>query len=377
MLSYNDEEKREFFSEQEILLKKGSEGAEKLYPQLKYANANKNYYEMDYRPIRRILEEYIENKIRIIGFDESSKTCPRTSDYAKLLICKFGEGQISFTDGKYKREKIMYKPITAYIEDNRHKLTLYKEVIENFINILKKNFYVGPLKFDIDKIYDWFEAYKKIIDKKVHDRTYNLPKLEHVINRIRNSDEILKSLIRIKEVSNWGKKKNVLFLGDGIHMFQHFEFPPKEFTDFFYNFTQNYNIKYYSISKRCLLRDMEGRFILPSWEKTILNSPFLVRIPQILHYTKSNTYITRLQESASALRFDIPDYLSTLEAVNIIENLRAFSPQGYPICLKDAHFASQLLASERNKFENQIFEMRFSEHTKLFFQSIRKKFLLK
>jgi len=332
---------------------------------------------MDYIPIERILEDYIENRIKIVGFDESSKTWPNTSNYAKLLICKFGEGQISFKDEKYIKEKIMYKPITAYIEDNKHKLTLYKEVIENFIKIIKNNFYAGPLKSDIDKIYDWFENYKKIIKNKIDDKSYNLPKLEHIINRIRTSDEILKSLIRIKEETNWGKKKNIIFLGDGIHMFQHFEFPPKEFTDFFYNFIQNFDIKYYSISKKCLLRDKEGRFILPSWEKTILNSPFLVRIPQILHYTKSITFITRLQASARALRFDIPDYLGSPEAVSIIENLRAFSPQGYPLCLKDAHFASELLASERNKFENQFYEMKYSEHTKLFFQSIREKLLLK
>ncbi len=377
LLSFNDEEKLDFFSEQEILTLKDSELGRKLYPQLKYANADHHFFEMDYDLIQKTIEDYIENQVKIIGFDESSKTCPKSSDYAKLLICKFGEGHISFKDGKYIREKIMYKPITAYIEDNDHKLMVYKEVIENFIDTLKKNFYVGELKTNIDEIYEWFEAHKKSINERIKTHSYHHPKLKHIVNRIRTSDEILKSLIRIKEESNGGKNKNLVFLGDGIHMFQHFEFPPKAFTKFFYNFIQKYNINYYSISKKCLLRDTSGRFILPSWEMTILDSPFIVRIPHILHYTKSNTFISRLQESARALRFDIPDNLSMNDAINIIENLRAFSPQGYPICLKDAHFASELLPSENNKFMTEFYEMKYNDNTKKFYQSLRDRFLKK
>ena len=106
------------------------------------------FSEMEHKLIDNDLQDYIENDYKIIGFDESSNTFPGT--YAKLASFKFGEGEISYKHGKYHIQKIMYKPISCYIEDNEHKLIIYKTVIENFVKTIKRDFYVGNLKDKID-----------------------------------------------------------------------------------------------------------------------------------------------------------------------------------------------------------------------------------
>ena len=75
------------------------------------------------------LKEYAKNNFKIIGFDESSNTFSGT--YARLMSCKFGECQLSYSNGKYNKEKIMYRPISGYIEDNEHKLIIYRDVVDD------------------------------------------------------------------------------------------------------------------------------------------------------------------------------------------------------------------------------------------------------
>ena len=324
--------------------------------------------------IEKELTDYINKEYKIIGFDESSNTFSGT--YARLASFKFGEGQVIFKDGKYKIEKIMYRPISSYIEDNEHKLIVYKTVIENFVKTIKRDFYNGSLKGKIDELEDWYEnTYKKKIDDHIKGHDFYYPSLGHVVDRIRTADEILKSLIRIKEESNWGKNKNVIFLGDGIQMFRQHIFPPSSFIEFFYRFIINYDIKYYSFSKTCRLRDAQGNFILPIWSEILKTKKFLVELPDLSVYTKSKAYITRLQEESSALRFDIPDYLDTKDASHILKNLIPYSPRGYPLCLIGAHEASTLLVSEYNKLESKFLELKYDPKIKRYTESWRQKVL--
>ncbi|MFX1317328.1 MAG: hypothetical protein ACFE9T_15805, partial [Promethearchaeota archaeon] len=330
--------------------------------------------EMVHRIIENDLKDYMENNFKIIGFDESSNTFNGT--YAKLASFKFGEGQISYNNSKYNLRKVMYKPISCYIEDNEHKLIIYKTVIENFIKTIKRDFYVGNLKDKIDDLEEWFEeTYQKKIDDHIKAHDFYYPSMGHVVDRIRTADEVLKSLIRIKEESNWGKNKNVVFLGDGIQMFRQHIFPPTAFTQFFYRFIETFDIKYYSFSKTCRLRDAQGNFILPIWSEILEKNRFLVELPDLSAYTKSNAYIVRLQKESSALRFDILDYLEMKNAIHILKNLIPFSPQGYPLCLMAAHEASTLLPSEYNILEGKFMELKYDKRTKKYAQEWRKKVL--
>ncbi|MFX0072682.1 MAG: hypothetical protein ACFFAO_16480 [Candidatus Hermodarchaeota archaeon] len=320
------------------------------------------------------LSDFVDDNYKIIGFDESSIT--RSGTYAKIGCFKFGEGQVTFQNGKYKKKLIMYKPINAYIEDNEHKLTIYRTVIENFIKTIKKDFYKANLKDKVDKLLEWFEdTYKKKIDTHIEAHNFYYPSLGHLIDRIRTADEILKSLIRIKDESNWGKNKKVIFLGDGIQMFRQHIFPPSAFTELFYRFIEIYDIKYYSFSKTCRLRDAQGNFILPIWSEILENKKFLVELPDLSAYTKSKAYITRLQKASAALRFDICDSLDTKDAIYIVKNLIPYSPRGYPLSLIGAHEASTLLASEYNKLEATFLELQFNKKTKKYTQEWRKKVL--
>ena len=337
-------------------------------------NSNLHFADMAYDIIGEDFTDYIDNNYKIIGFDESSNTFSGT--YAKLASFKFGEGQLTYKNGKYKKKLIMYKPISAYIEDNEHKLIIYKTVIENFIKTIKRDFYVGNLKDKIDKLEEWYDStYKKKIEAHVEAHNFYYPSLGHVIDRIRSADEILKSLIRIKDESNWGKNKNVVFLGDGIQMFRQHIFPPVTFTEFFYRFIETYDIKYYTFSKTCRLRDAQGNFILPIWSEILDNKKFLVELPDLSAYTKSKAYITRLQELSSALRYDICDYLDTKDALYALKNLIPYSPRGYPLCLIGAHEASTLLVSEYNKLESAFLELQYNKKTKKYTQEWRKKVL--
>lgn len=337
-------------------------------------NTSTHFSEMWYKEIESESKEYIKDNYKIIGFDESSSTFSGT--YAKLAFFKFGEGQIIFKDGKYKIEKIMYKPISSYIEDNEHKLIIYKTVIENFVKTIKREFYTGDLKEKIDQLELWFEEnYKKKIEAHIKAHDFYYPSMGHIVDRIRTADEILKSLIRIKEESNWGRNKNVIFLGDGIQMFRQHIFPPTAFIEFFYRLIDNYDIKYYSFSKTCRLRDSQGNFILPIWSDIYTKKRFLVELPDLSIYTKSKAYITRLQEESTALRFDICDYLDTKDAIYIIKNLIPYSPRGYPLCLIGAHEASTLLVSEYNKLESSFLELQYDKKTKKYTQEWRTKVL--
>jgi hypothetical protein len=320
---------------------------------------------MPYKLIKGELKKYIDEGYTLIGFDESSNTFPGT--YGKLASFKFGECHISLKDGQYQKNLIMYKPILAYIEDNLHKLTIYKEVIKKFISRLKKEFYTGSLRSNIDKIEQWFNTtYKKKIDDNIDAYNYYYPSIGHVVDRIRTADEILKSMIRIKDISNWGKNKKVVFLGDGIHMFRQHIFPPTSFVELFYNFIQTYDLKYFSISKQSRLRDSQGNFILLYWDSIIENDPFLVELPDLSKYTKSSTYIARFVKDSTALRFDIPDYYTKKEALSIVQNLIPYSPRGYPICLLGAHQASTLLPTEYSNFESKFLDLQFDPKTKKF-----------
>ena len=329
---------------------------------------------MPHHIIEGELTEYIDDGYKIIGFDESSNTLSGT--YAKLASFKFGECQVMFKNGEYYIEKIMYKPINTYIEDNEHKLIIYQTVIENFIKTIKRDFYVGALKVKIDKLINWYNStYRQKIEKHINAHDFYYPTLGHVIDRIRTADEILKTLIRIKDESNWGKKENVVFLGDGIQMFRQHIFPPSAFTEFFYKFIETYNINYYSFSKTCRLRDAQGNFILPIWAEILDNRNFLIELPDLSVYTKSKAFITRIQEESSALRFDICDYLDTKDAIKTLKNLIPYTPRGYPLSLNGAHEASTLLVSEYNKFEAAFLELQYNKKTKKYTQEWRKKVL--
>ncbi|MFX1327178.1 MAG: hypothetical protein ACFE91_03415 [Promethearchaeota archaeon] len=329
---------------------------------------------MPYKIVLGELKDYVNDDYKIIGFDESSNT--RSGTYAKLASFKFGECQIMFKDGKYHKQKIMYKPISAYIEDNEHKLIIYKTVIENFIKTIRREFYRENLKDKIDKLINWYEStYKRKIANHINAHDFYYPTLGHVIDRIRTADEILKSLIRIKDESDWGKRKNVVFLGDGIQMFRQHIFPPGAFTEFFYRFIETYDIKYYSFSKTCRLRDAQGNFILPIWAEILNKQNFLVELPDLSIYTKSKAYITKLQEKSSALRFDICDYLDTKDAIYALKNLIPYSPRGYPLSLSGAHEASTLLVSEYNKLESAFLELQFNKKTEKYAQEWRKKII--
>ncbi|MFX1390437.1 MAG: hypothetical protein ACFE9Z_10270 [Promethearchaeota archaeon] len=337
-------------------------------------NTNSIFIEMPHHLIEGELTQYVEDGYKIIGFDESSNTFSGT--YARLASFKFGECQILLNNGRYNIEKIMYKPISTYIEDNEHKLIIYKTVIENFIRKIKRDFYVGKLKDKVDKLVDWYNStYKNKIEQHITAHDFYYPTLGHVIDRIRTADEILKTLIRIKEESNWGKNKRVIFLGDGIQMFRQHIFPPIAFTEFFYRFIETYDIKYFSFSKTCRLRDAQGNFILPIWAEILKKQNFLIELPDLSIYTKSKAYITKLHEESSALRFDICDYLDTKDAIYAIKNLIPYSPRGYPLSLSGAHEASTLLVSEYNKLESAFLELQFDKKTKKYAQEWRKKVL--
>ncbi|MBY8988934.1 MAG: hypothetical protein KGD61_10810 [Candidatus Lokiarchaeota archaeon] len=337
-------------------------------------NTGVHFSDMQHHLIDEELRDYFDNDYKIIGFDESSNTFKGT--YALLGCFKFGECQTIYSEGKYKKELIMYKPVEAYIEDNDHKLILYRDVIHNFIETVKREFNKAPFKEDINLLEKWFEdTYKKKIDEHIKGHDYYYPSMGHVVDRIRTADEVLKSLIRIKEESNWGKNKNVIFLGDGIQMFRQHIFPPTAFIKFFYDFLKEYEINYYSFSKTCRLRDAQGNFILPIWSSIIEDTKFLVELPDLSKYTKSKAFIARLLDDSSALRFDVPEFCSITDAINIFRNLIPYAPRGYPTCLEGAHKASTLLVSEYNKFEAHFLELKYDVKTKSFAERWRDKVL--
>ena len=337
-------------------------------------NTGAHFSDMPQLEIEKEILDYANKGFKIIGFDESSYTFSGT--YARLAAFKFGEGQVTFENGKYNIENIMYKPIMTYIEDNEHKLIIYKTVIENFVKAIKRDFYLGSLKDFIDELEDWYDTtFSDKIQDAIDNHAFYYPSLGHVVDRIRTADEMLKSLIRIKEESNWGKNKKVIFLGDGIQMFRRHIFPPDAFTKFFFKFINEYEINYYTISKTCRLRDAQGNFILPIWAEIMSSRNFLVEIPDLSEYTKSKAYIARIQEESTAFRFDIPDFLDTKDAKYILQNLMPYAPRGYPLCLTGAHQSSTLLVSEYRKFESEFMQLQYDKKTKKYTESWRHKVL--
>jgi hypothetical protein len=337
-------------------------------------NSNIHFSEMSHYLIDDEFTDYYDQDFKIVGFDESSNTFRGT--YALLACFKFGECQTIYSEGKFRKELIMYPPVEAYIEDNDHKLIIYRDVIQNFIDTIKREFSKAPLKDDINDIELWFEnTYKKKIDEHIKGHDYYYPSLGHVVDRIRTADEVLKSLIRIKEESNWGKNKDVIFIGDGIQMFRQHIFPPSSFVKFFYNFLKEYDIKYYSFSKTCRLRDSQGNFILPIWSSILEDTKFLVELPDLSKYTKSKAFIARLLNESTSLRFDVPEFYSCDEAINVFRNMIPYAPHGYPTCLEEAHNASTLLVSEYNKFEAHFLELKYDTKTKRFAERWRDKVL--
>jgi len=338
-------------------------------------NVGSTWKDLEPYKIDDSLKDYVDGDYKIIGFDESSNT--RSWTYSKLASFKFGECQLSFKDGKYHKELIMYKPILTYIEDNKHKLIIYKTVIKKFIKTIKNQFYIGSLKNPIDDLVDWFEkTYVKKIDGYIDAYNYYQPSLGHVVDRIRTADEALKSLIRIKEESKLGKVKNLIFLGDGIQMFRQHIFPPSAFTNFFYEFIKKYNINYFAFSKQSRLRDAQGNFLLPTMSQRVFKKEkFLVELPDLSKYTKSKTYYVRIVEGTPALRFDVPDFSTINDAMTILRNLIPYSPHGYPLCLEEAHNASTLLPSEKNKLEAKFYELQIDEKTKIYAQNYRQKII--
>ncbi|MHA2287174.1 MAG: hypothetical protein ACXABG_00180 [Promethearchaeota archaeon] len=335
-------------------------------------NSKKLCIDMTHYLLKGVSNDYTDKNFKVIGFDESSYT--NTGTYGKIAAFKFGECQINYNNSEYKKNLVMYKPIFAYIEDNLHKLVIYRDVIENFVKKLKNEFYHGSLKYNIDDIEDWFEnTFKKKIDKNIKDHNYYYPSLGHVIDRIRTADEILKSLIRIRDESNWGQNRKVVFLGDGIHMFRQHIFPPESFIKFFYNFIQTYDINYFSFSKTSRLRDAQGNFILVYWDDRIKINPYIVELPELSRYTKSWTYVVRLIEDSASLRFDIPDYYDTADVTAILKRLIPFSPFGYPLSLTGAHEASTMLPIEKHKFEAEFLTLQHDPQTRRFMQVRRHK----
>ena len=83
---------------------------------------------MPHQVINGDLKDCITNDYKIVGFDESSYT--NSGTYGKLAAFKFGEAQVKYKEEKFYKELIMYKPIYAYIEDNVHKLIIYRDVID-------------------------------------------------------------------------------------------------------------------------------------------------------------------------------------------------------------------------------------------------------
>ncbi len=337
-------------------------------------NISVHFSEMTHQLIDGELKDYMDEGYTIIGFDESSTTFSGT--YARLAGFKFGEAQLQLKDGRYDEKIYMYKPIHAYIEDNEHKLIIYRDVIEDFVNIIKAKFYNSGMQNEIDRLEMWYKStYKTKIESHINSHAFYYPSIGHVVDRIRTADEILKSLIRIAELSEWGKRKDIIFLGDGIQMFRQHIFPPQAFVDFFYAFLKTYDIKYYSFSKTCRLRDAQGNFILPIWAEILKNECFMVEVPSLSKYTKSNTYLVRMDENSEALRFDVPEFYSFTQAKKALRNLIPYSPRGYPKCLNKAHKGSTLLVSEYNKLETKFLELKFNTHTKDYTQSWREKVL--
>jgi len=323
----------------------------------------------DSKPIKDLEadENYFKSKITLVAFDESSFSIPGT--YAKLTSMKFGECHQTPEEGRWDIKKYSYKPTLVYIEDSSQKITIYKMGIKKFVNTLYNEFKNTPLKNDAFLLIEWFEdVFEPEMDDRLKNRRYKLPTLAHVVDRLRTADELLRSVVRMKELTE-KKDKKYIFLGDGIAAFRQHIFPPNVFVSFFLKFIHEYKISYYTISKTCRLRDKLGRFFLPIYREMFPEEIVFVNIPQ--KYSRSLAFIIRLQKKGEMQRFDVPDFCNKEDAKKIFKNLIPYSPLGYPIALLEAHNATKLFATEFSIFHSKFLEIKIDPKTKQYIDEIR------
>jgi len=293
---------------------------------------------MKYILIDGVDNTFFENGGLLIGFDESQQS--RIGTYARVSCFKFGESQVSFENGKYKYRDYMYEPLFGYIEDSYQKIDVYTNAAENFVKNLEVEFKGTPLEPSIAEIRKWRE--KVFPTERDLEWNHNLPSVGHVADRIRTADELLSTVIRMKQIKKEFPDREIIFLGDGIAAFRPSYINSSQFVNFFLKFLKEYKLKYYAFSKTCRLREKDtGVFILPVFSKIIDELPFIVEIPQ--KHSISNSHLVRLiKREMPALRFDVPREIDLNGAIAIIKTIIPFSPLGYPLCLEHAHNASTL-----------------------------------
>lgn len=293
---------------------------------------------MKYILIDGVDNTFFENGGLLIGFDESQQS--KIGTYARVSCFKFGESQVSFENGKYKYRDYMYEPLFGYIEDGYQKIDVYTNAAENFVNNLEEEFKGTSLEPSIAEIRKWRE--KVFPTERDLEWNHNLPSVGHVADRIRTADELLSTVIRMKQIKKELPDREIIFLGDGIAAFRPSYINSSQFVNFFLKFLKEYKLKYYTFSKTCRLREKDtGVFILPVFSKIIDKDPFIVEIPQ--KHSISNSHLVRLiKREMPALRFDMPREIDLNGAIAIIKTIIPFSPLGYPLCLEHAHNASTL-----------------------------------
>jgi len=305
---------------------------------------------MKHTPIGGVDNIFFENGGLLVGFDESQQS--KIGTYARVSCFKFGESQVSFENGKYKYRDYMYEPLFGYLEDSYQKVVVYTNAAENFIINLEYEFKGTSLEPFIAEIRKWRE--KVFPTERDLEWKHNLPSVGHVADRIRTADELLGTVIRMKQIKKEFPNREIIFLGDGIAAFRPSYINSIQFVNFFLKFLKEYNLKYYAFSKTCRLREKNtGVFILPIFSKIVEKDPFIVEIPQT--HSLSNSHLVRLvKREMPALRFDVPRENNLNRAITIVKEIIPFSPLGYPLCLEHAHNASRL-----TKLEWRILEIKF------------------
>lgn len=305
---------------------------------------------MKHTPIDGVDNTFFEKGGLLVGFDESQQS--KIGTYARVSNFKFGESQVSFENGKYKYRDYMYEPLFGYLEDSYQKVVVYTNAAENFIINLEYEFKGTPLEPLVAEIRKWRE--KVFPTERDLEWKHNLPSVGHVADRIRTADELLGTVIRMKQIKKEFPNREIIFLGDGIAAFRPSYINSIQFVNFFLKFLKEYDLKYYAFSKTCRLREKNtGVFILPIFSKIVEKDPFIVEIPQT--HSLSNSHLVRLvKREMPALRFDVPRENNLSRAISIIKKIIPFSPLGYPLCLEHAHNASTL-----TKLEWRILNIKF------------------
>ncbi len=322
--------------------------------------------------IKGVDESFYKNGGLLVAFDESQQS--KIGTYARISCFKFGESQVWHEDGKYQFKNYMYKPMMSYIEDSRQKVEVYRMTVNNFVANLEMEFKSTPLQSDIDDIKNWLKKFFPI--ELSEEWKKNMPTVSHVADRIRTADELLCTVLRMKQIKDENPDREIIFLGDGIAAFRPHRFPPTAFVKFFLNFLKQYDLKYYTFSKVCRLREKgTGTLILPvisaiSYEPQFDCKPFIVEIPQI--HSKSNSFLVRLiKRKMPALRFDVPMDIDLNGAISILKKLIPFSPTGYPLPLEYAHKSSQLTSLEWNDLSMKHLTIKENPKTKELIKDLR------